>query len=212
MTRTRTEVERKQEIRAAAMRCFVRRGYSGTRLSDIAREAGMSKGGLYFHYRAKEELFADILETQLDTLRTRWSFDPVADESPDRTLQRLVVAHLRSMESDPDEVRLYNLLLTLAPRDPVFRRRLAHVIDLSLGLYAEVLERGIREGVFTPADPRAMAKVVLATVQGACSHCVLDGHGRLPLAPEEIARHVLVMVGRPSAPGAEFRPRSVTQA
>ena len=68
MTRQKTDEVRKQQIRAAATRCFVRRGFAATRLLDIAREAGLSKGGVYFHYRAKEALFHDILDAQFVAL------------------------------------------------------------------------------------------------------------------------------------------------
>ena len=79
MTRQRSDEQRKRQIRAAATRCFVRKGYASTRLLDIAREAGLSKGGVYFHYRAKEQLFHDIIDTHLQTLHERWGFEPAAD-------------------------------------------------------------------------------------------------------------------------------------
>jgi AcrR family transcriptional regulator len=56
---------------------------------DIAREAGLSKGGVYFHYRAKEALFHDILDNQLKTLEARWSFEPVADQRASSVLSWL---------------------------------------------------------------------------------------------------------------------------
>jgi len=78
MPRQRMEDERKRSILAAATRCFVRQGYGQTRLVDIAREAGLSKGGVYFHYRAKEDLFRDLVEAHLEAVRARWGFIPVA--------------------------------------------------------------------------------------------------------------------------------------
>src|SRR5690606_32368793 len=111
VSRQRTDEQRKQQIREAATRCFVRRGYAQTRLLDIAREAGLSKGGVYFHYRAKEQLFHDILENLSKSLQERWNFDPAAEQPADRTLGRLVKAHLRTMQDHPNEVRLHNLLV-----------------------------------------------------------------------------------------------------
>jgi AcrR family transcriptional regulator len=194
MTRQRSDEWRKQQIRAAATRCFVRRGFGATRLLDIAREAGLSKGGVYFHYRAKEALFHDILDTQLKTLEARWSFEPVSDQPADRTLSRLVVAHLRTMEDEPDETRLCHLLVSMAPQDTSFREKLDEAFRVMRSLYAGVIERGIREGVFREGDPAQLAHCVLGLVQGLAAQSATDVDGKLPLRPEHAADYVLEML------------------
>ena len=194
MTRQRSDEWRKQQIRAAATRCFVRRGFAATRLLDIAREAGLSKGGVYFHYRAKEALFHDILDNQLRTLESRWSFEPVADQPADRTLSRLVVAHLRTMEGEPDETRLNHLLVSMAPQDPAFREKLDEAFRVMRALYAGVIERGIKEGSFRRGDPEQLAHCVLALVQGLACQSTTDLDGKLPVRPETAADFVLDML------------------
>ncbi|MBY8864125.1 MULTISPECIES: ScbR family autoregulator-binding transcription factor [Streptomyces] len=65
-----------QRIVAAAANRFEENGYSGTTLDDISREAGVSKGALYFHFASKQEV-ADavtahsygLLEDLLDAVR-----------------------------------------------------------------------------------------------------------------------------------------------
>lgn len=209
MTRQRSDEQRKEQIRSAATRCFVRRGYAATRLLDIAREAGLSKGGVYFHYRAKEQLFHDILENQLRAMRGRWSFEPTDDQPADRTLSRLLVAHLRTMEDDPDETRLCNLLVTMAAQDPAFRTRLEEVFGVMQSLYAQIIERGIREGVFAQGDARDLASAVFSLVTGLGSCSALDPEGKLPVRPEDAAENVLRML-RPMPAGiAEFGKSAV---
>jgi AcrR family transcriptional regulator len=194
VTRQRSDEWRKQQIRAAATRCFVRRGFAATRLLDIAREAGLSKGGVYFHYRAKEALFHDILDNQLRTLESRWSFEPVADQPADRTLSRLVVAHLRTMEGEPDETRLNHLLVSMAPQDPAFREKLDEAFRVMRALYAGVIERGIKEGSFRKGDPEQLAHCVLALVQGLACQSTTDLDGKLPVRPEMAADYVIDML------------------
>jgi AcrR family transcriptional regulator len=206
MTRQFTDERRKQLIRVAAVRCFVRCGFRATRLKDIAAQAELSKGGVYFHYRTKEALFHDILEVQLRTLESRWSFQPVADQPADRTLHRLVVAHLRTLEDEPDETRLAHLLLGMAPQDPAFRARLGDGYRVMRALYAGVVSRGFLDGSFEGADADKIANCVLAMVQGLACQAALDPAGRLPVRPEDAADLVLGMlasehprqVGRPA--------------
>jgi AcrR family transcriptional regulator len=206
VTRPRSDEWRKQEIRAAAVRCFVRRGFAATRLLDIAREAGLSKGGVYFHYRAKEALFHDILDAQLSTLESRWSFEPVADQPADQTLSRLIVAHLRTMEDEPDETRLNHLLVSMAPQDAGFREKLEEAFRVMRSLYAGVISRGLSEGVFAGSDADSLAHCVLAVVQGLAMQSSTDPHGKLPIRPEQAAQNVLRMIS------AEPRAAAVSAA
>ncbi len=194
MTRQRSDEWRKQQIRAAATRCFVRRGFAATRLLDIAREAGLSKGGVYFHYRAKEALFHDILDNQLKTLEARWSFEPVADQPADRTLSRLLVAHLRTIEDEPDETRLSHLLVSMSPQDATFRESLDKAFRVMRALYAGVIARGVKEGVFAQGEPEQLAHCVLAIVQGLACQSATDVDGKLPVRPESAADTVLQML------------------
>jgi AcrR family transcriptional regulator len=191
MTRQRSDEERKRQIRAAATRCFVRRGYAATRLLDIAREAGLSKGGVYFHYRAKEQLFHDILDAQLKALQDRWSFDPVADQPADRTLQRLVIAHLRTLEDDPDETRLGHLLISMAPQSAAFREKLQETFEVMRSLYARVVARGMDEGLFPKGDADATAAAILGIVQGLACQSAIDPDGKLPISPDVAAQLAL---------------------
>lgn len=172
----------------------MRRGYAATRLLDIAREAGLSKGGVYFHYRAKEQLFHEILENYVRVLQDRWDFEPVADQPADRTMGRLVTAHLRSMQDDPDEVRLFNLLVTMAAQEQAFRDKLDELLRVMQGLFANVIERGIREGVFISGDPQQLAVSVLSYLNGLGSFLAVRDDGNLPITPEHGAEQVLRML------------------
>jgi AcrR family transcriptional regulator len=212
VTRQRSDEQRKQQIREAATRCFVRSGYAQTRLLDIAREAGLSKGGVYFHYKAKEQLFHDILENLSRSLQDRWNLDPNADQPADRTLGRMVVAHLHTLQDHPNEVRLHNLLVAMAVQNPVIQTKLEQVTELMRDLYAGIIERGIQDGVFLRGDPSTLALSILALVNGLGALTVLDSEGRLPIAPELAAEQVLRMVKtHASASAVEFAVGAVAK-
>ncbi|SFQ12692.1 regulatory protein, tetR family [Salibacterium halotolerans] len=73
MPRTPEENERirqsaKEKIQKAAMALFIRQGYHATSISDVAKEAGISKGLLYNYYKGKEELLATMVETRIREL------------------------------------------------------------------------------------------------------------------------------------------------
>jgi AcrR family transcriptional regulator len=57
---------RRTQIVGAAMRCFARKGYRGTSMTDIIDEAGLSAGAIYGHFAGKQELFAAVAGQVLD--------------------------------------------------------------------------------------------------------------------------------------------------
>ena len=205
MTKRLDDEERKRQIRDAATRCFARRGFAATRLSDIAREAGLSKGGLYFHYPTKETIFRDILDGLSRSHAARWGFELAGGQSAERTLTRVVVAHARTLQDEPDEVHLQNLLVTMAAQDPMVRAKLDEVIGVTLRLYREVIERGIAEGAFAVEDSEPLARSVVAYLTGLATLAAVTPGGRLPVTPEQAATTVLRMVkGHSRASAVEF--------
>lgn len=51
---------RRREILDAARRCFARKGFHATTISDVCREAGVSAGGLYTHFPNKHAIVAAL--------------------------------------------------------------------------------------------------------------------------------------------------------
>lgn len=212
MTKQRSDEHRKQQIRTAATRCFVRRGYAATRLVDIAKEAGLSKGGVYFHYRAKEQLFHDCVEGHVRELAGRWGFDPEGDRPAQHVMQSLVVAHLRLLEEEPDQTRLFNLLFGLAVQDEDFRSNLTEAFGILERLYTKVIAAGIEQGAFRGADPAVLARLVVATLTGLGAYSAQDPEGRINLDHQTTVAHVLSMLGATALPPFEVETAPAASA
>ena len=72
---------REQRILDAAAKLIVHYGYDKTTVSDIAREAGISKGAIYLHYSSKEALFEALLYREVLAYSDDWLQRFEADES-----------------------------------------------------------------------------------------------------------------------------------
>jgi AcrR family transcriptional regulator len=66
----KSEISAAQIVRSA-IRVLARQGYARTSLMDIAKEAGMSKGAVHYHYPTKESLIQAVLEAATDTVAQR---------------------------------------------------------------------------------------------------------------------------------------------
>ena len=52
----------KDKISLAALKIFLQKGYDATSISDVVRECKITKGGIYHHFKNKEELFIDAID------------------------------------------------------------------------------------------------------------------------------------------------------
>jgi AcrR family transcriptional regulator len=64
--------ERKQQIFAAAITCFGRKGYHQTTMDDIVAESGLSKGALYWYFKSKKELFLSLFNEFMAQFGKEW--------------------------------------------------------------------------------------------------------------------------------------------
>ena len=54
--------ERKKQIRETAKDIFLKKGFNNTIMEDVIREVGMSKGGVYRHYKSTSDMFYDLMD------------------------------------------------------------------------------------------------------------------------------------------------------
>ena len=64
----RKQADKRQQIIEAASRMIVQKGIDKTSLADIAKEAGISKGSLYYYYASKDDLIFDITEAHINQI------------------------------------------------------------------------------------------------------------------------------------------------
>src|SRR5712672_2548059 len=81
LNRAERAVERRQAIIEAALDEFIARGFTATRLDDIAKRAGVAKGTIYLHFKDKESMFEELIRTALVPLIGRLAAPPPAGGS-----------------------------------------------------------------------------------------------------------------------------------
>lgn len=154
---------RPQELLEAALAEFVARGYAATRLDEVARRAGVSKGTLYLYYENKAELFKAVVRQSLIA-----NFDAVeAAMAGHRGGSRELLAYFltaftRRVSASPLS-GIPKLVLAEAGNFPeIARFYYDEVIRRGRGLIQAVLVRGMASGEFRPVDPDYAWRVVIA--------------------------------------------------
>ena len=154
---------RPAEILAAALEIFGERGYDGTRLEDVGRRAGCTKGTVFLYYESKAELFkAAVREAFLPTLRET---EKLVEEHRG-SARELLAALLRIRWDHMERTRLtglVKLLLTETAKYPDLARFYNdEFIDKNQALLRRVLQAGVDSGEFRPMDVAQAARVVVS--------------------------------------------------
>lgn len=131
----------------AAARVFARRGYTDTRLSDIADEAGTFAGSIYYYFASREELVEEVLRLGVtgvfDAVRDKVEALP-ADASFRQRLATAIETHLSFTLAENDFATANQRLFAQVPHD--IRQRHIHVHRAYGGYWRRLLEGARRAG------------------------------------------------------------------
>jgi len=160
LSRRRRKEARPGELIDAAIDVFAEKGFSGARLEDVARRAGVSKGTAYLYFPNKEALFKAAIREVVVTRIAMGEREVEEWQGSSEDLLRQVLGHwaqvIRSRQGG-----LLKLIVAEARNFP----DLAAWYNMEVGergqrLLAAVLRRGVERGEFRPFDVEAMADVI----------------------------------------------------
>jgi AcrR family transcriptional regulator len=141
---------RKEEILDAALVEFADRTYNAVSMERLAECAGLSKAGIYAHFKSKEEIFHALLERTTKQICDFQGWLP--DE--DLTLPELVDVYLDRLYatfSSPATMSIYRLLLAESARTPELVQRWHNEVALGLKERAQlIIQRNIERGIIRP--------------------------------------------------------------
>ncbi|WP_222936662.1 TetR/AcrR family transcriptional regulator [Streptomonospora sp. PA3] len=92
--------EARHRILDAAAEAFMRRGFAGTTLDDIADQVGATKGLIYYHFRSKFDVFLAVYEEGMRRVRERVEPHAAAGGSGRERLEAMSRAHLLNLMTD----------------------------------------------------------------------------------------------------------------
>jgi len=160
--------ERERQIKEAALRLFSEKGFHNTTIQEIAEEAGLGKGTIYWYWDSKEDLAFSLVEDMLGAfltlVREAVSWDlPFLEK-----LGYLVHRAARLYEEKKDHCRL--LWKFRADRHYIFNpdyvKKVASYYREIRKSLASVIGKGVEEGVIECDDPHYLALVVLGISEG----------------------------------------------
>ncbi len=160
----------KTKILDAGSRMFAKNGYEGTSLDQVASDAGLSKGAVYWHFSSKSDLYLAICDRSLKGLLNSISrkFNTVfASSNPLEAIKSLIASELQSCKDHNGELPRLFLQFVSTRNEKEIREKLS---DSFAGLFSEtanVLMRIQQENLINPQlDFEALAVSLHALING----------------------------------------------
>ncbi len=182
---------------------FNTRGYSGTSVGDVAREAELEKAGIYNHFSGKEDLALAAFDFSMGIMRGRFE-RALADK--EGALERLLAfaGVLSGILEDPPVAGGCPMLNTAVEADdanPALKERAALAASDLLRVVGSIVKEGLASGELrADADPREAASVVVGTLEGALMLAkLLDDPGHVRRAERHVARYLRSLSRDPGA-------------
>jgi AcrR family transcriptional regulator len=145
----RRKEDRPAEITEAAMHTFAEKGYASTRVEEVARRAGVSKGLLYLYFKTKEDLFKAVIRSfvspRLDALI---EMIETTELSAEAFLRGPFLEFAKSVPHTPARM-LVRLLVAEGPKHPdLIAWYWENVVSRGLGAIRSIIEKGVGNGEF----------------------------------------------------------------
>jgi TetR/AcrR family transcriptional regulator, cholesterol catabolism regulator len=153
----------KTEILDIALSLFVSKGFHLTSMQDIAETAGLTKGGLYYYLKSKDDVLYLLHDRFIMEGLSRLRLVEGEPLDPQRKLERLLKTHLEIIHNYKDDITLFfDALKYLSPenRDKVQTKR-----DEYENIFVRVIQEGKEQGVFKTKD----SQIVVLYILGACN-------------------------------------------
>lgn len=177
-----SEESRREQILTAARQCFIEQGFHPTRMEDIASTAGLSKGGIYFHFESKQKVFDALVDEEFERSMKFLKEVTAGNANIAEKMQVLGRHYLEYFSSAPDAPRFFIVMGEIGLRDAALKKKLQVMQTAFIEEIARLVEQGIDEGVLRPVDARAVAALLKALIDGVEGLTALE----LPIEIEKL--------------------------
>ena len=147
------------QIIDAAVRVFARNGYYNSRVSDIAREAGIASGTIYLYFKTKDDILVTLFREKMAAWVAHLRAEIARENGAVAKVKRLVALHFTVLEQDPALAEVVQVELRQGHK--FFRGASAHEVSAYLELIASILEDGQAAGTIRRDVPVKIATKVL---------------------------------------------------
>ncbi|GLI33121.1 TetR/AcrR family transcriptional regulator [Desulforhabdus amnigena] len=167
--------DKHQRILDAAVKVFARKGFYQSKVSEIAKAAGVADGTIYLYFKNKEDLLISVFEVEMQALVSKFRSAIAAEKDPPSQLRKIIAMHLSELQAYPELAAVFQVELRQSSR---FMREYKKLeLKQYLDLIGGIIEEGQRSGHFRQNLPVGLVKrAIFGTLDELVSTWVLAGN------------------------------------
>ncbi len=145
-TPKRAAGDKRERILAAAVRVFATNGFYDTRVSDVAKAAGVADGTIYLYFKSKDELLLSLFEDRVEKLLAYMRVELPKLRGAPAKLRRIIELQLGLLEGERDLAEVLTVILRQSTK--LLKEYAAPKFMAYLEAIAAVVSEGQAAGVF----------------------------------------------------------------
>ena len=153
---------RPDEVLDAALDLFIEKGFASTRVEDIARRAGLSKGAVYLYFPSKEAILEGLVRRAIVPIATHALSFAENYEGDPRLVITMVMKMLAGKLKDPRLLAIPKLIFREVIGFPelaeMYRRE---VLDKVIPVVEGLIRKGIDQGYLRQVDPHLTIRSIV---------------------------------------------------
>jgi AcrR family transcriptional regulator len=194
--------DRREQVIDAALRVFSQKGFTSTTNKDIAREAGITPGLIYYYFESKEKLLEAIIEARSPLRLVASPPQQIATMPPEDFLKFMIRRVLGIMEGE-NFVQFIRVMIPEVIRNPQVTPLVAGFFERLTGFLTSYFESKMETGELRRTDAALTAQVFMGSIIGFVlrRHIIRD-----PLALQYSHEQIADAVVETVLTGIEPRP------
>ncbi len=149
-------METKEKILETAARSFAKRGFEGTRIDALAKEAGVNKATLYYHFKSKQEIFEAVLARNFLALQKEIDDKLFSCATPEEKIAGFVDVMFARERRD-----VLLIIREIIDGGDNLSEEIIMLISAIKARLHEILKDGKRQGVFGNDDPSSVMYLIV---------------------------------------------------
>lgn len=174
MKQQRSE-ETQAKIIEAAIKLFSSRGYNKASVDDICKEAGISKGAFYHHFKSKQTLFLALLDEWLQAIDS--AIEASRDKTAPETFMQMSEAFPYIFETAGDGLPMFLEFWLQASRDKQIWEASVAPYRRYHRYFTSLIKKGVEEGSFVEVNPELASRMIVSTAMGLLLQSLIDPKG-----------------------------------
>jgi TetR/AcrR family fatty acid metabolism transcriptional regulator len=184
--------DKRDRILDAAVRVFARKGFYATRVSEVARAAGVADGTIYLYFKSKDALLVSLFEHRVERLLSFLSNALPEVATASEKLKRIIELQLGLLEGERDLAEVITVILRQSTK--LMKEHAAPKFGAYLDVIAAVIAEGQAAGdMRKDVSPHLAARAIFGALDGIAMTWALGkaDRGGLSWASGQLAEIVL---------------------